>query len=96
MACAWSASLLTKHRYMLRVRRTDVKYGFILILLRTCRKKLFDAVHYFVHLNLALALCLALVVFVAGVEPAAANEVPLVHSKTSNGLMLILRYVGTY
>ncbi len=58
------------------------KYNHFLLLLvlfhtirTTCRKKLFNAMHLFVHLNLALALCLALVVFVAGVEPAAANEV---------------------
>ena len=39
------------------------------------RKKLFTSVHYFIHLNLAISLCLGYVVFVAGVEPARANRV---------------------
>ncbi len=34
----------------------------------TCRKKLFESVNYFVHLNLAITLLLAFIVFVFGVE----------------------------
>jgi hypothetical protein len=39
------------------------------------RKRLFDKVHYFVHLNLAFTLLLANLVFVSGIETATVNEV---------------------
>ena len=48
----------------------------------TCRKKLFSAVHNFVHLNLAIALFVGYLVFTVGVELATKNEV--------NGTLLIL------
>ena len=44
------------------------------------RKRLFDKVHYFVHLNLALALLLANLVFVSGIETATVNEVRVLHN----------------
>ena len=44
-------------------------------ILLTCRKKLFTAVHNFVHLNLAIALFFGYLVFAVGVELAAKNEV---------------------
>ena len=40
-----------------------------------CSKQLFVAVHNFVHLNLAIALLLGLIVFVAGIETAVGNRV---------------------
>ena len=43
--------------------------------LHQCRKELFKRVHNFVHLNLAIALCLAYTVFVAGVDTAVVHEV---------------------
>ena len=39
------------------------------------RKQLFEKPHNFVHLNLAIALFLAFLVFVAGIESAKHNEV---------------------
>lgn len=39
------------------------------------RKKIFTSLHYFVHLNLSIALFLAYLVFAVGVEWAAKNEV---------------------
>ena len=42
------------------------------------RKKLFSAIHYFVHLNLAISLLLGYLVFVLGNELATTNEVILV------------------
>ena len=44
-------------------------------ILLACRKKLFSAVHNFVHLNLAIALFVGYLVFTIGVELAAKNEV---------------------
>ena len=43
----------------------------------SCSKKLLSAVHNFVHLNLALSLLCAYIVFVSGVEPAVGNTVSL-------------------
>ena len=40
-------------------------------------KKLLTAVHNFVHLNLAVSLLCAYIVFVAGVEHAVGNTVSL-------------------
>ena len=40
-----------------------------------CRKKLFIAVHYFVHLNLALSLLLGYVVFMLGIELGTSSKV---------------------
>ena len=34
-------------------------------------------IHHFIHLNLAIALILALIVFVSGIETATKNEVSL-------------------
>ena len=48
--------------------------GIVIIILFD-RKRLFDKVHYFVHLNLAFTLLLANLVFVSGIETATANEV---------------------
>ena len=42
-----------------------------------CRKELFEKVHNFIHLNLAIALCLGYIVFVSGVDNAAVNRVQL-------------------
>ena len=39
------------------------------------RKMLFEGIHNFIHLNLAVALLLALIVFVGGIETATENEV---------------------
>ncbi len=46
-----------------------------LYLLYTCRKQLFNKVHYFVHLNLSISLLLAYFVFVVGIETAVGNRV---------------------
>ena len=40
-----------------------------------CRKKLFTAVHNFVHLNLAIALFLAYLVFAIGVDLGSRDTV---------------------
>ena len=40
-----------------------------------CRRKLFSAIHYFVHLNLAISLLLGYIVFVSGIEHARHNKV---------------------
>ena len=53
---------------------------FLIMLNTKChfhRKKLFSAVHNFVHLNLSIALLLGYLVFGVGVELAASNEVCL-------------------
>ena len=42
-----------------------------------CRKTIFKGIHNFIHLNLAIALFLALVVFVSGIEPAADSRVSI-------------------
>ena len=64
--------------------RSDLKFTktnaflLIVILLRQCnfhRKKIFHAVHYFIHLNLALSLLLGYVVFMAGIEAGTHNRV---------------------
>ena len=39
------------------------------------RNTLLDGLHNFIHLNLAIALILALIMFVSGIETAAENEV---------------------
>ena len=44
-----------------------------------CSKKLFTAVHNFVHLNLAIALFAGYLTFAVGVELAKDNEVHCVH-----------------
>ena len=36
---------------------------------------MFKGIHNFVHLNLAIALLLALITFVSGIETATGNEV---------------------
>ena len=41
----------------------------------TLRKKLFSAIHYFVHLNLALTLLVGYLVFVLGIELGNSNKV---------------------
>ena len=38
-------------------------------------KQLFTSVHYFVHLNFALCLLLAYIVFAVGIETATRNKV---------------------
>ena len=38
-------------------------------------RTLLNTIQYFVHLNLAIALLLALVIFVGGIEKATENEV---------------------
>ena len=38
-------------------------------------KAMFTSVHYFIHLNLAIALLLGYVVFLAGVDTAVGNRV---------------------
>ena len=53
-----------------------VRY-IILIFYDIYRKTLLNAIQYFVHLNLAIALLLALLVFVGGIERAKENEVSL-------------------
>ena len=40
-----------------------------------CRRNLFSQVHYFIHLNLAIALFLAYLVFVLGIQLARKSEV---------------------
>jgi len=44
------------------------------------RNSLLKGIHNFIHLNLTIALALALLVFVTGIETATGNEV----SQTSN------------
>lgn len=39
------------------------------------RRELFAKVHYFIHLNLSITLCLAYITFVAGIEKGAAYQV---------------------
>ena len=41
------------------------------------RKTIFKGIHNFIHLNLAIALLLALIVFVSGIETATKSEVSL-------------------
>ena len=59
------------------------------------RKKLFSAVHNFVHLNLSIALFLGYLVFGVGVELAAKNEVCLCsHAKlTCAQIVTIIIYL---
>ncbi|XP_065913056.1 uncharacterized protein [Dysidea avara] len=45
-----------------------------IFLLLVYRKTIFKGIHNFIHLNLAIALFLALVVFVSGIEPAADSR----------------------
>ena len=40
-----------------------------------CRNTLLEGIHNFIHLNLAIALILALIVFVSGIETATDSEV---------------------
>ena len=47
------------------------------------RKRLFEKVHHFVHLNLALSLLMANVLFVSGVEVAAKDEVYMIQYRYS-------------
>jgi len=47
----------------------------VILLPLVFRKKLFSAVHNFVHLNLAVALFLAYFTFAVGIELAAKNKV---------------------
>ena len=42
-----------------------------------CRNTLLKGIHNFIHLNLAIALFLALIVFVSGIETATKSEVSL-------------------
>ena len=39
------------------------------------RRELFAKVHYFIHLNLSITLCLAYITFVAGIEKGATYQV---------------------
>ena len=41
----------------------------------TCRKTLLRGIHNFIHLNLAIALLMGLLVFVGGIERATEHEV---------------------
>ena len=45
------------------------------LLYATCSKQLFTAVHYFVHLNLALSLLLGYIVFMFGIELGTSSTV---------------------
>ena len=40
-----------------------------------CSQQMFTSVHYFIHLNLSIALLLSYVVFLAGVDTAIGNRV---------------------
>ena len=40
-----------------------------------CRNTLLNGIHSFIHLNLAIALFLALIIFVSGIEAASENDV---------------------
>ena len=54
------------------------RHGQIILatkLFLSCRKKLFTAVHYFVHLNLAISLLLGYVVFMFGIELGTSTRV---------------------
>ena len=42
-----------------------------------CSNTLLKGIHNFIHLNLAIALILALIVFVSGIEAADSSEVSL-------------------
>ena len=42
-----------------------------------CRNTLLEGIHNFIHLNLAIALIMALIVFVGGIETATDSEVSL-------------------
>ena len=44
-------------------------------LFQTYRKELFVSVHFFVHLNLAIALLLGYILFIAGIDTAVENRV---------------------
>ena len=50
----------------------EVIFGYVL-----CRKKLFSAIHYFVHLNLAISLLLGYIAFVTGIQFGTHNEQPV-------------------
>ena len=48
------------------------------------RKKLFNAVHMFVHLNLAISLLLGYLVFMFGIETATSSTVSIMSYSQSN------------
>ena len=52
-----------------------------------CSSELFTSVHYFIHLNLAIALLLGYTVFLAGVDTAVGNRV-------SKDIYLALFYIA--
>ena len=49
----------------------------IIVVLGNCRKTLLRGIHNFIHLNLAIALLMGMLVFVGGIERATENEVSL-------------------
>ena len=53
----------------------DISLSIVHILCYDYRRELFQKVHYFIHLNLAITLFLAYLMFVVGVEPARASAV---------------------
>ena len=78
------------HTYRARVKTFSIQMSLLMhtesLLLYTylnitdfisCRKTLFTEVHNLVHLNLAIALFVAYLVFAVGVELGAKNEVCL-------------------
>ena len=48
------------------------------------RKKLFNAVHMFVHLNLAISLLLGYLVFMFGIETATSSTVSMMSCSQNN------------
>ena len=50
-------------------------YQLRMYIMYICRNTLLEGIYNFIHLNLAIALILALIVFVSGIETATNNEV---------------------
>ena len=64
--------------YLFRNHSGPLDENIILLcitLITLLRKELFKKVHHFIHLNLAIALFLGYVAFVAGVDTAIVNRV---------------------
>ena len=55
--------------------RSMTLWIFSFVSLHISRRELFTKVHFFIHLNLSISLCLAYLTFVAGIEKGIAYEV---------------------
>ena len=55
----------------------------VCVIYKSCyRKEMFEKVHYFIHFNLAIALFLAYLLFVLGIQLARENQVQYMHTNT--------------